>query len=60
MTTKSSMIISTVWNQKILKKPSFSNVFDAENSNTRKSDALQKTPSADFAIKRIIEIDLHH
>ena len=40
MTTKFSMIISTVWNQKILKKSSLSNVFDAENPNIKRSDVL--------------------
>ena len=55
MTTKSSIIISTIWNQKILKKSSLSNAFNARNSKIEKNDVLQKTSFADFAIKRIIE-----
>ena len=55
MTTKFPIIILTTWNQKIQTKSSLSNVFDAENSNTRINDVLQKTPFANFVIKNIIK-----
>ena len=50
------MSVSAVRDQMILKKFSFSNVFNAKNSNTRKNNVSWKTPFVDIAIKKNIGI----